>query len=245
MNQQYEHQEIIDRFVDVVSLSTELGMADSLLAIVEACCSAADVEEGAILELVDGDLALVAASSAPLAEMFAKRHTHGPKTARECVRSNVLVSRMVERNGFVVDPFLQRLLELGMTQEHYLPMRLAGTPTGVVVLMGKGANPPQPLAISMTQGIADSAAAILRQIDALEHASALIAQLQQALQQRVVIEQAKGVLAERWSVDVANAFQRMRKIARRDRRTVGDVAREIVAAHNGVDPLIRQQGIAL
>jgi hypothetical protein len=157
---------------------------------------------------------------------------------------NTPVSRLVELNGFVVDPYLQRLAELGVTHESYFPMRLRGTPTGVVVLLGKQAPPLDPVAITVTQGIADTSAAVLRQIAMLEHASALVAQLQQALDHRIVIEQAKGVLSERWSVDVAHAFQRMRKIARRDRRAIGDVAREVVASHNGHDPLIRQGGFA-
>lgn len=244
MGQLHGHQDIIDTFVDITSLSVDLGLGDSMLSVLEACCNSTDVEEGVLLESVEGNLEVAAATSAAVADLFAKRHTHGPKTARECMRANVPVSRVVELNGFVVDPYLQRLVELGVTHENFFPMRLRGTPTGVVVLLGKQSPPLDPVAVSVTQGIADSAAAVLRQIYTLEHASALVTQLQQALDHRLVIEQAKGVLSERWSVDVAHAFQRMRKIARRDRRAIGDVAREIVASHNGHDPLIRQDGLA-
>lgn len=244
MGQLNGHQDIVDTFVDVTSLSAELGMSDSLLSILETCCHATEVEEGAILEAIDGELELAAATSTPVAEVFAKRHTHGPKTARECLRTNVAVSRILDGNGFIVDPSLQRLVDLGVTHEHFFPMRLKGNPTGVIVLLGKQAPPLDPLSIAVTQGIADSAAAVLRQIEMLDHASALVAQLQHALDQRIVIEQAKGVLSERWSVDMANAFQRMRKIARRDRRNLGEVAREIVASPNGHDPLLRTEGLA-
>jgi hypothetical protein len=244
MGQLNSHQDIIDTFVDVTSLSLELGLSDSMLSVLEACCNSTEVEEGAILESVDGVLEVAAATSASVADLFAKRHTFGPKTARECLRTNTPLSRVVDVHGFVVDPYLQRLGEMGVTHESFFPMRLRGTPTGVVVLLGKQAPPLDPLAISVTQGIADTAAAVLRQIDMLEHASALVTQLQQALERRVVIEQAKGVLSERWSVDVANAFQRMRKIARRDRRNIGDVAREIVSSRNGHDPLLRHDGVA-
>ena len=244
MGQLNGHQDIVDAFVDVTSLSVELGLADSMLSVLEACCNSTEVEEGVILESVDGGLEVAAATCASVADLFAKRHTHGPKMAKECLRANMPVSRLVDLTGFIVDPYLQRLGELGVTHESFFPMRLRGTPTGVVVLLGKQAPPLDPVAISVTQGIADTAAAVLRQIDMLEHASALVTQLQQALDHRVVIEQAKGVLSERWSVDVAHAFQRMRKIARRDRRAIGDVAREIVASHNGHDPLIRHDGFA-
>jgi hypothetical protein len=238
------HQEIIDAFVDVTSTTAELGLSDSLLAILETCCHSTDVEEGVILDAVDGELEVAAATSTSVADLFAKRHTHGPKTARDCLRTNVAVSRIVEPSGFILDPYLQRLVEMGVSHESFFPMRFRGGSTGVVVLLGKQSPPLDPLSISVTQGIADSAAALLRQVEMLEHASALVAQLQQALESRVVIEQAKGVLAERWSVDVAHAFQRMRKMARRDRRPLGDVARDIIASHNGYDPLIRPEGIA-
>jgi len=244
MGQLLDHQEIIDTFVDVMSLPAEFGKSDSLLSILESCCHATDVEEAAILESADGNLELSAATSAPVAELFAKRHTHGPKTAKECMRTNVAVSRAIELNGFVVDPYLQRLVEMGVTHEHFFPMRLRGNPTGVVVLLGRHVPPLDPLSLTVTQGIADSAAAILRQIDMLEHANAMVVQLQHALDQRVVIEQAKGVLSERWNIDVTNAFQRMRKMARRDRRNINEIAREIVASQNGYDPLLRYEGIA-
>lgn len=244
MGQLHGHQEIVDAFVDVTSLSVDLGLADSMLSVLELCCTSADVEEGVILESVEGELEVAAATSASAADLFAKRHTHGPKTARECLRTNMPVSRAVELNGFIVDPYLQRIADLGVNHENFFPMRVRGTPTGVVVLLGKQSPPLDPVTIAVTQGIADSAAAVLRQIHMLEHASALVTQLQQALDHRIVIEQAKGVLSERWSVDVAHAFQRMRKIARRDRRAIGDVARDVVATHNGHDPLIRQDGFA-
>src|SRR2546423_5373888 len=54
------------------------------------------------------------------------------------------------------------------------------------------------------------------------------ANLQQALDTRVVIEQAKGVLAERFGVDVHEAFQLLRMPARSNRMRLHDLAARVV-----------------
>jgi hypothetical protein len=53
-------------------------------------------------------------------------------------------------------------------------------------------------------------------------------QLEQALTSRIVIEQAKGILAERHGISVEGAFERLRREARSERRKIHDVAAEIV-----------------
>ena len=54
-------------------------------------------------------------------------------------------------------------------------------------------------------------------------------QLQTALDSRVVIEQAKGVIAERESMSPEEAFQQIRRQARSERRRLHDIASEIVS----------------
>jgi ANTAR domain len=54
------------------------------------------------------------------------------------------------------------------------------------------------------------------------------AQLQEALDSRVVIEQAKGIIAERYSVDMDKAFQLLRRAARSNRMLLHDLARRVV-----------------
>jgi len=58
-----------------------------------------------------------------------------------------------------------------------------------------------------------------------------VSQLEAALASRVVIEQAKGMVAVRDRVAVDVAFERLRRIARTSRRSVGEVARGVVDAH--------------
>jgi hypothetical protein len=55
-------------------------------------------------------------------------------------------------------------------------------------------------------------------------------QLQQALESRIVIEQAKGVLAERMTCDASAAFDLLRRTARSSRRKLPELAAEVVAS---------------
>jgi ANTAR domain-containing protein len=55
-----------------------------------------------------------------------------------------------------------------------------------------------------------------------------VAQLEEALQSRIVIEQAKGVLAERLAVPVTDAFELLRSAARSHRLRIHDLARRVV-----------------
>lgn len=64
----------------------------------------------------------------------------------------------------------------------------------------------------------------------LEELRTRAAQLEQALESRVVIEQAKGMLAERWGVSVDEAFDRLRKAARSHRMKLHDLAAAVVAS---------------
>jgi GAF domain-containing protein/anti-anti-sigma regulatory factor len=76
---------------------------------------------------------------------------------------------------------------------------------------------------------------LLEQIAALE--AGLAAQLQHALQRRVAIEQAKGMLMAREGLDEQAAFQRLRAVARSRRRSVEEVAGKVLAGEPLPPPL--------
>jgi hypothetical protein len=92
----------------------------------------------------------------------------------------------------------------------------------------------------LAQGIADSSAAVLEGVRSLADATLVIAQLRGALDSRIVIEQAKGIVAERLNSDLSAAFEHLRRSARSQRRSLGDLCAEVVATRNVLDPLIVQ-----
>ena len=60
-------------------------------------------------------------------------------------------------------------------------------------------------------------------------------QLNEALNSRIVIEQAKGVIAERAGVDTDDAFQRLRRYSRSNNLRLADVARDVANGTLAVD----------
>jgi hypothetical protein len=66
--------------------------------------------------------------------------------------------------------------------------------------------------------------------DELEFLRERVSQLQRALESRIVVEQAKGILAERFRLAVDDAFLMLRYAARSSRRDIHEVAREVVTS---------------
>jgi ANTAR domain-containing protein len=58
---------------------------------------------------------------------------------------------------------------------------------------------------------------------------ARVAQLQTALETRIVVEQAKGILAERFQLSVEDAFLLLRYAARSSRANLHELAREVIS----------------
>ena len=79
-------------------------------------------------------------------------------------------------------------------------------------------------------------------VDGLEPVVASVlaenAQLRRALQSRIVIEQAKGVLAERYALDLDAAFQLLRTSSRNNRMSIHELARAVVGSRR-TPPQIR------
>jgi PAS domain S-box-containing protein len=87
--------------------------------------------------------------------------------------------------------------------------------------------------VSAIQAYADMLGQLIGSVSDARHKGELAAQLQLALDSRVLIEQAKGVLMERHGLDDQAAFTRLRKMARSSARKLPEVAREVIANRPG------------
>jgi hypothetical protein len=108
-------------------------------------------------------------------------------------------------------------------------VELAGGPVGVLDLYR--ARPHLWDDSEMTaQAFAGVLGNLLNALAAAQASGRLAEQFQYALEHRVRVEQAKGVLMSRYGLDEATAFARLRRTARSSRQTVDAVAREVVAS---------------
>jgi GAF domain-containing protein len=101
---------------------------------------------------------------------------------------------------------------------------------GVVAVFSAKERPWSPEGELALISFTDLAALCIANTMASEERGELAEQLQRALDARVVIEQAKGALVARDGVSERDAFERLRRQARRQRRPIVDVATEVMAA---------------
>jgi GAF domain-containing protein len=109
-----------------------------------------------------------------------------------------------------------------------VPMRRRGEAIGALSLFRCDTRPMRRIDLDAAQALADVATiSIVRQWAKLERIT-VNTQLEGALDSRIIIEQAKGVLAERLGTDVDAAFSKLRQHARSSNRKLADVARAVV-----------------
>ena len=113
--------------------------------------------------------------------------------------------------------------------EYAFPLRVRGRALGAVVLYSTHNHLLGDETISLLQGIADIAASTMDHTHQAQQNRTLATQLQAALNSRIVLEQAKGVLAERSKIDCIAAFGELRQMARREQRPIHQVAHDIVS----------------
>src|SRR4051812_37736670 len=110
---------------------------------------------------------------------------------------------------------------------HALPLRLRGRAIGALNLFRAVPGPlPEP-DLALGQALADVATIGILQERAIHRGEVLNEQLQLALNGRVIIEQAKGVLAQYGGLAPAVAFERLRHYARSHNLKLADLARRI------------------
>src|SRR6202142_3459192 len=191
---------------------------------------------GLLLADPRGELRVVAASSeaARLLELFQIQNDEGP--CLECFRSGQPVQvpdlAVVAHRWPQFAPAAGRA---GFAAVQALPMRLRAQVVGALNLFRTAAGAFDPADIRVGQALADVATISLLQERNMRHSDTLNEQLQTALNSRVIIEQAKGKLAERLGLDMDHAFGLLRESARTSNRRLSDVAQGFV---NGTDALL-------
>ncbi len=111
---------------------------------------------------------------------------------------------------------------------HALPLRLRGQAIGTLGLFNRLPGPLPEADLVLGQALADVATIGILSERAIRRAEVVADQLQTALDSRVVIEQAKGIVAQRTSLDMNAAFSLLRGHARSRNLRLGLVARQVV-----------------
>jgi GAF domain-containing protein len=216
--------ELADNLVadfDVVELLTRL--ADRCVEVLEVGAA------GLMLAGPDGELRVMASSSEAMRvlELFELQAEEGP--CLDCYRSGVPVSEEdLAGAGTRWPRFAPEALAAGFSSVQALPMRLRGAVIGALNLFHLERGEMPAADADSAQALADVATIAILQHRASLEAQVLNQQLQHALNSRIVIEQAKGMVAERSGLNMQLAFSALRTYARNHNLRLVDVAESVI-----------------
>lgn len=223
---------VTDAFVSLTgSLVDGLDLVDLLSELTEVCARLLDVASaGLLLADLRGVLHVMAASSerARNLELFQLQRQQGP--CLDCYRGGtvVAVADLRQEEGRWPD-FVAAATGAGFASVHAVPLRLRDTVLGAVGLFGTHTGVLNADDLRLAQALAHVAAVALVADKAAGDQAMVNEQLQIALTSRVVIEQAKGLLAQLDHLDMAEAFAVLRRYARDHNERLSTVAQALVS----------------
>jgi GAF domain-containing protein len=142
--------------------------------------------------------------------------------------------------------FARRAVVDGFHSVHALPMHLRGITVGALNMFRVDTGSLHEEDVLVAQALADVATIAIIQHQASVSAAVLNSQLSEALNSRIIIEQAKGKVSEASGLDMDRSFQRIRNHARNHNLRLTELARGIAEGTTsivGLDPLPRQPGM--
>jgi GAF domain-containing protein len=230
--------QLADVFVEMAdTLVDDFDVIDFLHVLTERCVQLLGVSAAGLL-LTDGQdtLQVVAASSerTRLLELFQLQTDQGPCV--DCFRTGQPVSVADLPSAGRWPRFAAAAADVGFTAVHALPMRLRTEVIGALNFFDTDPGALDAGKLRVGQALADVATIGLLQHRAISQRDALTEQLQTALNSRVLIEQAKGMVAERLHLDLAEAFTLIRGSARSHNRRLSDLAQAIVDGSEQIQP---------
>ncbi len=223
-----------EAFIELTdTLVTDFDIIDFLGRLAGHCTELLGVTACSVL-LADhhGVLNLVAASTeqALLLELSQLQIAEGP-----CLDA-YHEARPVQRADLAdADPRWPRFTAVaraaGFAAVQALPMQLREQTLGALSLLNAAPGPLDADTIALGQALADAATIGIMHQRALARSELVAEQLQTALTSRIMIEQAKGFLAQRFGVTVEEAFAVLRGYARTHNRKLTEVATDIIGGH--------------
>jgi GAF domain-containing protein len=231
---------LVRTFVELAdTLVDDFDVIEVAQMLVERCVELFDAAAGLLLADPDGTLRVFASSTEQLrvVELFEVQAQEGP--CLDCYRTGqpVVNEDLAYLNGRWPN-FAPVALGGGFRSVHALPVRLRDQVIGALNLFRAGPGHLDELDIRAAQAIADATAISILQQRALQEARLVAEQLRAALDSRIQIEQAKGMLAERAKLSVSDAFVRIRHYSRDHNRTVTEVSRAILDGTLDVSELL-------
>lgn len=219
-----------ETFVEIAdTLVDEFDVVDVLTTLASRCVALFDVDEAGLMLAAAGRLQVVASSSHTMRslELFEVRHDEGPCV--DCYRDGLRVECDDVGDAQERWPtFAVEAMKAGIGSAFAIPMRLRDQTIGSLNLLRSATGGLTESDFAAAQAMADVATiGILQHRLVVEH-KVIAGQLQSALQSRIVIEQAKGIVGATAGLTMEESFLAMRRFARNHNLKLMEVATGLV-----------------
>ncbi|HLT61688.1 MAG TPA: GAF and ANTAR domain-containing protein [Microlunatus sp.] len=218
------------------SLVSDFDVVELLDQLVASCVELLDVPTvGLMLADPQGRLHVMAASAEEirLLELFELQNQQGP--CLECYRTGErVVAESAEEQARRWPSFAPRMRDLDLGAVYALPLRLRDQTIGALNIFRPVDSTLLEADLLVAQALADVATITVLQHRATEASERLAAQLQTALNSRIAIEQAKGVIAQHAGLGMDRAFDVLRRYARSAQQPLTEVAGRLASGR--LDP---------
>lgn len=223
---------LLTNIIDLVdTMITPFDVVDVMDELVRSCLDLVPASSaGILLSDMRGGLQVLASSTHDMEklELLELQHEEGP-----CFESFRLgtITQVVDLPATADDwpNFTPAAIAQGITAVYAIPMTLRARTLGALNLFCTGHRSLADEHLQVTQVLASMATIAVLNHRTYREQEILTEQLQTALSSRVLIEQAKGILAEREGLGMDRAFELLRRTARSGRRMLSDVAADVVS----------------
>lgn len=243
MPKQSRETQLSAAFVAVAdTLTANYDVVDLLHTLVSECAAILNVQAGGLM-LTDsgGNLQLVASTSesADLVEVMQLAAGAGPCV--DCFTTGMMVSVPdIAATGQKWPAFREAALSQRFLSVHATPMRLRGTVIGTMNLFGTEVGEVSRADAAVAQALADVATIGIIQERVTTHSHVVAEQLQRALDSRILIEQAKGALAQATAMTTDEAFNSLRSYARNHNLPLHAVAEGVTSRTIAIEAVLEK-----
>ena len=212
------------------SLVDDFDIVELLTTLTERCVEVLDIAaSGIMLAAPGGELRAMTSSNEAMrvVELFELQSQEGP--CLDCFQSGsaVVNQDLAALNGRWPH-FAPVAVAAGFRAADAIPMRLRGTVIGALNLFRTEAGSLNDDDVAVAQALADVATIAILQHRNASDLDVVNAQLRTALDSRIIIEQAKGMIAARTRLPMDQAFTRLRSHARSHNQRLADLASSVV-----------------
>lgn len=212
--------DVVDLFYELVEITTELLAVD---------------QAGLLLVTPGGDLRVMAVTneSAQIVELLQLQNGKGGP-AVEAYLTGALVQEAFHSEATRWPDFSERSLSNGFGYMAAVPMRLGDDTIGALSLFRTDPHSLSERDLMAARALADVATIAIIQEQAARAKDLLVDQLQRALDSRMAIERAKGIVAEATGLSLDKAFELLRSYSRDHNERLREAAARV--ASGDLDP---------